>query len=43
MSATVISPQETQRATRAVSHPPVTVAIGLVIMVTTLIAATVAH
>jgi hypothetical protein len=39
MSATVISPQETQRA---FSHPPVTVAIGLVIMVTTLIGATVA-
>jgi len=40
MSATVVSPQEAQRK---FSHPPVTVAIGLVMVATTLIAATLAH
>jgi hypothetical protein len=43
MSANVISPHETQRAIRAFSDPLVMVAIVFVIMVTTLIAATVAH
>jgi len=43
MSATVLSAHETRRAIRTFDDPLVTVAIGFVIMVTTLIAAIVAH
>ena len=43
MSVAVITPQGSQRARRVLSHPMTTVAIGLFLMVTILIVATVAH